>query len=116
MRKLLYVLLSATLPFFVWLWAVKTGGTLSNWLLLVSLLPALWSTYRDDFASSDEDASTSGVVTMLLLGASLFMLVIGALAWSLKGQGSLLEVLSFMLPFGAIGLLLVVVRVWFGSR
>ena len=89
------------------------GHPMPRWAILLSALPfLLWSWSIDDESDGDSaiDRFFRGFSLLWLIGASLFMIAIGAAGWALRGEGSLLEIFAFALPFGIVALAFAILR------
>jgi len=99
-------------------WSELPGHHVPKWVLVVATLPVLCLSYLDD--DSDDDSALHrffGLFSLVyFLGASIFLMVVGYVGFSLGGSDSLGELLSFALPVGALGLIFVVAKIWMDSR
>lgn len=107
----LYLLSGVSLVFLL-LWSVRNEGKPPDWAIFLCVLPLILARVA---ARSRRERTESplleGAFGLFLLGASLFAMAIGGLALGMRGSGSLIEVLAFMLPAGA-GLCALVLIVW----
>lgn len=114
LRRILLVVLTASLPLALLHWSEHPHHDVPRWLLLVSALPFFWVSMSDDEYWDDDDSALatffSRFAIVYTFGASAFLIVIGVMGLSLKsGWGDLV---AYALPFGAVGLVLAIGRVW----
>jgi hypothetical protein len=95
-------------------WMEKHGHIMPKWVWLLLLLPyLLWTALEDD--EDDAEEPRGPAVIVLLLGG-IVAIITGAVALALRGQGSMLEVLGFMLPAGVVLIMLAIMKAFSGGK
>jgi len=118
MLQRLLIIAALAVPPLALLYLDGHGHAMPRWLLVLAALPLfVWGYVTDDESDADSaiDRFFRGFSILWLIGASLFLIAIGTAGWALRGQGSLLEIFAFALPFGVVALAFAIWRL-FSSR
>lgn len=115
MNRIILVLISSAALVGLVAWGGRPGRHVPDWLYLLAAAPLAWVRI---FGGREETSAVSeakqGFGLLYLLGASIFLMVIGVVGRAMRGTWA--EILAPALPFGGVVFLVSVLAMVFRSR